>query len=245
MPRYKITVEYDGSNFCGWQKQRGLVSVQSVLEDAIRPLAGGPVEIFGAGRTDAGVHATGQVAHFDLDKERSPFTVMQCMNHNLYNSPVSVLSVDLVSVDFHARFSAKMREYRYVILNRRAKPALEIRRAWWIVPLLDARAMHSSSQHLIGTHDLSAFRAKGCQALSPVKTISKISVFRDGDYVYMDIAAPSFLYHQVRNIIGTLYYVGLGKWSQEDFVRILESGNRSLAGVTAPACGLYFRRVMY
>lgn len=248
MPRYKALIEYDGTPFFGWQKQSGLITVQSVLEDSVRPLLKcneNDFCIYGAGRTDTGVHAIGQVAHFDLDIDRDPFSIMQCMNSNLREFPVSVLLVERTAPDFHARFDAKMREYRYVILNRRPKPALEVNRAWWVIRELDEIKMHDAAQLLVGKHDLSSFRAHGCQALSPVKTVTEISVTRDFDKIYIDISAPSFLYHQVRNIVGSLYNVGIGKWDKNDFFKLIAAKNRSLAGVTAPACGLYFQKVSY
>lgn len=248
MQRYKALIEYDGTPFFGWQKQRGLVTVQSVLEDSVRPLLMDNENnfcIYGAGRTDTGVHAIEQVAHFDLAHFRDPFVVMQCMNSNLREFPVSVLSIECAASDFHARFDAKMREYRYVIINRRSKPALDIDRAWWVIKELDEIKMQEAAQLLVGKHDLSSFRAQGCQALSPIKTVTEISVMRNSNKIYIDISAPSFLYHQVRNIVGSLYNVGVGKWDKNDFSELIAAKDRSLAGVTAPACGLYFKKVTY
>lgn len=247
MQRYKVVVEYDGSGFCGWQKQDGFKTVQGVLEEAVAPLERcvSSVSVYGAGRTDTGVHALGQVAHFDLEKERDSFSVMQCMNSNLRCEPVSILSIEKVGNDFHARFSAKQREYCYIILNRRSKPTVEAKRVWWVVKDLDDKAMNEAAQILVGKHDFSSFRAQGCQALSPIKTIDKISVIRNENKIYINVAAPSFLYHQVRNIVGSLCNVGTGRWKINDFKNIFEAKDRKLAGVTAPAEGLYFKGVLY
>ncbi len=246
MARYKAVIEYDGTNYFGWQKQGNLKTIQQSIENSLYALNGNsPVAVYGAGRTDTGVHAIRQIAHFDLQKDRDPFSVMQCINSNLHDEEISIVSVEIVDDNFHARFDAKQRSYRYVIFNRRARPALYKNRVWWIIRDLDTNKMNEVAQHLVGKHDFSAFRAKGCQALSPIKTIDYINVHRNGEYIYIDISALSFLYHQVRNIAGTLYNVGTGVWSEDNFLDILASKDRARAGVTAPASGLYFADVKY
>lgn len=245
MTRYKIIVEYDGTPFQGWQQQSGFVTVQERLEQAILPLSKVHTRIHGAGRTDAGVHALGQAAHFDLNKEIDPFVVQQCMNHYLNDVPVSILSAEIVSDDFHARFKAIEREYIYRILNRRAKPAVDANKAWWVVRELNADLMHDTAQCLLGTHDFSAFRAQGCQSKSPIKTVSKVSVTRNGACIEFLIRANAFLYHQVRNIVGSLYNVGCGKWTCNTFIDVMEAKNRAQSGMTTPACGLYLNKVYY
>lgn len=246
MARYKAIIEYDGTNYFGWQRQVGLRTIQQTIEDSLYCLNGElPVIVYGAGRTDAGVHALCQVAHFDLDKEREPFNILQCINSNLKNEEISVISVEKTDDDFHARFCAKQRSYKYVIFNRRAKPALHKNQVWWVIRDLNVSKMHAAAQHLVGRHDFSSFRAKGCQALSPIKTIDEINVYRKDEYVYVEISALSFLYHQVRNIVGTLYNVGTESWSEDYFVDVFKSKDRSKAGVTAPASGLYFSNVKY
>ena len=245
MIRYKIIIEYDGTPFRGWQRQDGLLTVQECLEQAILPLAKRPVNVYGAGRTDAGVHAIGQVAHFDLDRETEPFVVQQCMNHYLRNVPVSVLNTQIVDDEFHARFKAIEREYIYKILNRRAKPALDANKSWWVIRDLDVNLMNSTAQLLLGTHDFSAFRAQGCQAKSPIKTVSNAEVTRSGNHIKFTIRANAFLYHQVRNIVGSLYNVGCGKWTATKFEEVMNKKDRSFAGMTTPACGLYLNKIYY
>lgn len=243
--RYKATIEYDGSGFFGWQRQPDRISVQERLELALLPLSKTLTTIHGAGRTDTGVHAIAQVAHFDLDRDIDPFVIQQCMNHYLADVPISVLLIEKVQDSFHARFSAKQREYVYKILNRRAKPSLLLNKAWWVQRPLDEAKMHSAALNLLGTHDFSAFRAQGCQAKSPIKTVIDSGVTRTGDIVEFYIKADAFLYHQVRNMIGSLYNVGSGKWTENEFIDVFNNRNRAVAGMTAPACGLYFKSVSY
>lgn len=245
MSRYKITVEYDGTPFFGWQKQRGLPTIQSALEEAILPLTKSPVTIFGAGRTDTGVHALEQVAHFDANIQSDCNKIRECMNARMKNIPVRVLHVEKVSNEFDARFSAIERGYLYKILNRRAGPTLDKNRCWHVMKDLDVDKMNAAAQILLGQHDFSAFRAAGCQALSPIKTLNYISVLRNQDIITIDVRAKSFLYHQVRNIVGSLFMVGCGKWSEKDFQNVLEGKNRAAAGQTAPPEGLYFAFVKY
>ncbi len=245
--RYKITIEYDGTNLLGWQKQNEGVSVQYFLEEALKGFSHQDIEVFGAGRTDAGVHATGQVAHFDLDTTMDLFHLREAFNARLriLEAPVSVLEIEEVSDEFHARFSAVGRGYIYRILNRRAPTVLEVNRVWTVGYPLDVDKMREGAKYLLGNHDFSSFRGAGCQALSPIKTLDKLDIIKDGDEIKFIVEARSFLYHQVRNIVGTLKSVGDGKLTPEDVKIILEAKDRSKAGATAPACGLYLNKVMY
>lgn len=243
--RYRAVIEYDGTNLFGWQRQVNLPTVQQHLEESLLPISKVLTTVHGAGRTDSGVHALGQVAHFDLETNHTPFAIQQCMNHHLRDVAISVLSIEPVSQDFHARFMAKKREYLYKILNRRSKPGLLLNRAWWVARPLDVDAMNEAAQFLIGEHDFSAFRAQGCQAKSPVKIVDKAYFYKEDDVINFVIMANGFLYHQVRNIVGSLYNVGIAKWSKEDFLDIMSKNDRALAGMTTPACGLYFKKAYY
>ena len=243
--RYKLTIEYDGTPFCGWQKQRGPVTVQGVLEKAIETAIREPVELQGSGRTDTGVHALGQVAHFDCETGHHTDRLRESLNALVRPYPISVRLIESVPDDFHARFSAKQREYVYHIQNTRYPPALNVNRVWWLPYPLDVPLMQEAANLLIGKHDLSTFRAAQCQAKSPVKTIDELTVTREGEDVFIRIKARSFLYHQVRNIVGSLAYVGYGKWTFDDFRSAFEACDRKRGGETAPACGLYFIGVQY
>ena len=245
--RYKLTIEYDGTNLLGWQRQLDGPSVQQYLEEILDRLNGSHSEIVSAGRTDAGVHALGQVAHIDLSRQMELWKIREAFNGNLLaqNAPVSVLEVEAVSDDFNARFSARKRCYRYRLLNRRAPSALNHSRVWWVPVPLNIEAMRRGASFLIGHHDFSSFRAAACQAKSPVKTLDKIDIFQDGDEIIFEVEARSFLHHQVRNIVGTLEMVGDGRLQPEDVKRILKARDRKAAGPTAPACGLYLTRVLY
>ncbi|GAB4353699.1 MAG: tRNA pseudouridine(38-40) synthase TruA [Kiloniellaceae bacterium] len=245
MTRYKITVEYDGGGFVGWQRQDNGPSVQAALEQAVFGFCGERVLVEGAGRTDAGVHALGQVAHFDLAKETTADTVMKAVNFHLKPAPVAVLAAEAVPGDFHARFSAVKRAYLYRIVNRRAPLALERGRAWFVPQPLDAAAMHDAAQLLVGHHDFTSFRASECQAKSPVKTLDLLSVQRGGELIEIRAEARSFLHHQVRNFVGSLKLVGEGKWTAGDLKAALEARDRAAAGPTAPAAGLYLTEVGY
>ncbi len=246
MPRYKLTIEYDGTTLKGWQYQDGLPTAQGYLEAAVFSLSGEQVMAYGAGRTDAGVHATGQVAHIDLSQAFKPFTVLGALNFYLRETPVSVLDVTEVDDNFHARFSAKQRSYLYRIINRRPDLALDKHRAWHVIPQLDADAMHKAAQVFVGTHNFNSFRSSECQAKSPIKTLDSFSVSRiHEEEIHCRVASLSFLHHQVRNMVGTLMLVGSGKWSKTDLVKALQAEHRSAAGQTAPAHGLYFTRVEY
>ncbi|MBR5598834.1 MAG: tRNA pseudouridine(38-40) synthase TruA [Alphaproteobacteria bacterium] len=245
--RYKITIEYDGTNLQGWQKQNKGVSVQSYLEEAILGFSHQVVEVLAAGRTDAGVHATAQVAHFDLETSMDTFHLREAINARLRNleAPISVLEVEEVSSDFHSRFSAKGRGYIYRILNRRAPTVLLKDRVWVVGYPLDVEKMREGAKYLLGHHDFSSFRGAGCQAKSPVKTLDKLDIVVNGDEIDFIVEAKSFIYHQVRNMVGTLKCVGDGKLSPEDVKVILEAKDRKKAGPTAPACGLYLNKVIY
>ena len=245
MPRYKLTLEYDGRGFVGWQRQDNGPSVQEALEDAIEAFSGERVATVAAGRTDSGVHALGQVAHFDLAKAREPGVVRDALNHQLRDRMVSVLAAEAVDGDFHARFSAVERVYRYRIVNRRGPLALDAGRAWWAPGPLDAEAMRAAAQILVGEHDFSSFRASHCQAESPVRTLDELAVERRGDEVAVTARSRSFLHHQVRNMVGTLVLVGEGKWRAEDVAAALAARDREAGGPTAPADGLYLVAVHY
>jgi tRNA pseudouridine38-40 synthase len=245
MPRYKLTIEYDGTPFVGWQAQDNGPSVQALLTDAIAAFAGERAAIQGAGRTDAGVHALGQVAHVDLGKEWDDDTVRDASNFHLRPHPVAVLAAQRVEADFDARFSATRRHYLYRIVNRRADLALEQNRAWRIGRPLDAAAMHAAAQMLIGRHDFTTFRAAECQAKSPVKTLDRLDVARDGEELRITAAARSFLQHQVRSMVGSLVHVGEGKWRADDLAAALAARDRTACGQVAPPQGLYLVRVDY
>ena len=245
MTRYKLTVEYDGAPFVGWQRQDNGASVQQALEDAVTGFCGETVLVEGAGRTDAGAHALGQVAHVDIEKETDAGTVRDALNYHLRGVPVSVLGAEAVDDDFHARFSAKERSYLYRILDRRPPPAVDQGRVWWVPVDLDAEAMHAAAQCLIGCHDFSTFRAAQCQADSPVKTLDDLRVTRAGDEIHIRARARSFLHHQVRNFAGTLRLVGEAKWSADDVAAALAAKDRTRGGPPAPPEGLYLVSVAY
>jgi tRNA pseudouridine38-40 synthase len=245
MPRYKLTLEYAGAAFRGWQRQSEGDSVQQALEDAVRAFCGEDVQVVGAGRTDAGVHATGQVAHLDLARAVTPETLRNALNHHLRPHPVAVLDAALVPDDFHARFSATARHYVYRIINRRAPLTLEAGRAWQVPPPLDAEVMHEAAQRLVGHHDFTSFRSALCQAKSPLKTLDRLAVRRQGDRLEIMALARSFLHYQVRNMVGTLKLIGEGRWPVERIEAVLVARDRTAAGPTAPACGLYLVRVDY
>ena len=245
MTRYKLTLEYDGRGFVGWQRQDNGPSVQAALEAAVERFCGEAVTVHGAGRTDAGVHALAQVAHIDLDQETGADTLRDALNFHLKPAAVAVLAAEAVADDFHARFSATERAYRYRIVNRRAPLALDRGRAWFVPVPLDAGAMHEAARALLGKHDFTSFRAGGCQAKSPVKTLDALEVSRDGDEIRIEARARSFLHHQVRNMAGSLRLAGEGKWTRADMERALAARDRRAAGPTAPADGLYLVAVRY
>jgi tRNA pseudouridine38-40 synthase len=243
--RFRLTIEYDGGPFVGWQRQENGLSIQQCLEVAVTATVQEECVVYGAGRTDAGVHATGQVAHLDIAKEIEPQRLMAALNFHVRPNPIAITACAIVADDFHARFSATGRAYLYRIVNRRAPPVIERGHVWWVATELDAPAMHQAAQRLIGRHDFSTFRASLCQAQSPVKTLDRLDVTRDGDEIRCVVEARSFLHHQVRNMVGTLRLVGEGKWSADDVTAALGAQDRARGGPTAPADGLYLTRVAY
>ena len=245
MTRWKITVEYDGAGFCGWQRQAHDVSVQGTLEQAILKFSGEEVTMHVAGRTDAGVHAMAQVAHFDLAKPATPETIRDALNAYVRPHRVAVLAAEVVPETFHARFNATSRSYRYVVFNRRAPSPLLEGRAWHVVKPLSLEPMYKASQILLGKHDFSTFRAQNCQSSSPIRTMDWFDVRADGDSIFFETRARSFLYHQVRNMVGTLTMVGTGQWSLDDFKVAFEACDRTKGGPTAPSHGLFFLAVTY
>jgi len=245
MPRYRLILEYDGGPFVGWQRQENGPSIQAALEEAIAKFSGARVTVTGAGRTDAGVHALGQVAHFDLEKDFAPEKVRDALNHFLRPRPVVVLEAARAPDDFHARFAATGRHYLFRILNRRAPPALDARKVWHLSVALDAEAMHAAAQCLLGTHDFTTFRAAECQARSPVKTLDRLEVFRRGEEIHVEASARSFLHHQVRSFVGSLKLVGEGRWTARDLKAALQARDRSACGPVSPPDGLYLVKVDY
>lgn len=295
MTKFKTTIEYFGKGLVGWQAQDVGVSVQGILQEALFKLSQEKPEIIASGRTDAGVHALGQVVHFDLEKNFTAYNVQQGLNSYLHETPVSVVSAEIVDENFHARFSALKRYYRYIILNRKTPSALERDRAWHVPKMLDIEVMREAAKYLIGQHDFTSFRASECQSKNPVKTLDSVDIYYHnhdkfqtpscdgvtskvyssdennlnsescrrmtasemmdagfhqhdkiaGSFIHIDVSARSFLHHQVRNIVGTLKQVGEGKTKPEEIKDILEAKNRSAAGETAPAHGLYFMKVEY
>jgi len=245
MPRYKLIIEYDGAPFSGWQLQDRLPTVQGALETAAKAIAGTEVRVHGAGRTDAGVHALGQVAHCDMDKTLSAGRFRDAMNAHLRPHPIAVLSAEIVPETFEARFSAVKRHYLYRIRNTRANLALDVGRVWRVPRKLDADAMHEAAQRLIGKHDFTTFRDTECQAKSPEKTLDQLDVAREGDAIDIVTSARSFLHSQVRSMVGSLIWVGEGRWSADDLAAALAARDRSACGPVAPPQGLYLVRVDY
>ncbi len=243
--RFKLTVEYDGGAFVGWQRQENGPSVQEALEEAVFLYCGQRAVVHGSGRTDAGVHALGQAAHFDIDTALPAETAMHALNFHLKPRPVSVLACEAVGEDFHARFSARRRRYLYRIVNRRAPLAIDRGRAWQVPRLLDAAAMHEAAQVLVGHHDFTAFRASRCQAKSPLKTLDRLDVEREDEDIRIHAEARSFLHNQVRAMVGTLMSVGQGRMTAADVAAALEGRDRSACGPTAPPQGLYLVAVEY
>ena len=245
MSRYRVTIEYDGTPFVGWQVQASGASVQGRLTEAIGKLSGETVSVRGAGRTDAGVHALGQVAHFDLARTWPPDTVRAAVNFHLKPDPFAVLDCTIVGDDFDARFSASARHYLYRILARRAPPVLDRDRVWWVPQPMQIEAMRQAAQALVGRHDFTTFRAAGCQAKSPVKTLDRLEVTASGEEIQIAASARSFLHNQVRSMVGSLKLVGEGKWRVADLAAALEARDRTACGPVAPARGLYLVRVDY
>jgi tRNA pseudouridine38-40 synthase len=247
VPRYRLDIEYDGSPYAGWQRQSGQHSVQAALEQAVAAFCGEEVSLRGAGRTDAGVHALGQVAHLDLARDWPADTVRDAVNAHLTSAgeTVSVLAAAVVAADFDARFSALRRHYLYRIVNRRAPLALARRQAWWVPKPLDAEAMREAARVLVGKHDFTTFRSVQCQAKSPVKTLDRLDVTRAGEAIEFRATARSFLHNQVRSMVGTLKRVGEGGWDAADVRRALDACDRSACGPVAPPDGLYLVKVDY
>lgn len=245
MPRFKLTIEYDGSEFVGWQRQINGFSVQQAMEDAAKAYCQADIRVHGAGRTDAGVHAKAQVAHVDLPRDDSDFKVREAFNALLRPHPIAVIAAERVSDEFHSRFDAVERSYLYRIETRRAPLALERNRAWWLPRKLDVTAMHNAAQVLLGQHDFTTFRATECQAQSPMKTLHELNVTQARETIEVVARAPSFLHHQVRNMVGTLTLVGDGKWTKETVAEALAAKSRPAGGPTAPPEGLYLTSVRY
>ena len=245
MARYKLTIEYDGGPFVGWQRQQNGRAVQQAIEEAIAAFSGEVVVVKGAGRTDAGVHALGQVAHIDLARDWPPDTIRDAVNAHLRPEPVAILAAEAAAPDFDARFSAVKRHYLYRILDRRSPPVLDRGRVWWVHQGLDHEAMHAAAQALVGKHDFTTFRSTECQAKSPVKTLDRLDVSRAGDEVVVRASARSFLHNQVRSMVGTLKKVGDGKWPVSAVGEALAAAERARSGPVAPPDGLYLVAVDY
>jgi tRNA pseudouridine38-40 synthase len=243
--RFKIIVEYDGRPFMGWQRQAHGPSVQAAIEEAAQTICQEQITVHAAGRTDAGVHGLGMVAHLDVIRSITPFRLMEGINACLRPAPVAITSCEPVADDFHARFSCLARHYEYRIVNRRAPLTLEAGKAWRISAALDADAMHAAAQVLVGLHDFTTFRSAHCQSASPVKTLDRLDVIRTGDRICISASARSFLHHQVRSMVGCLAIVGESKWSENDLKSALEACDRSALGFNAPPDGLYFLRADY
>lgn len=245
MPRYTLTIEYHGGPFVGFQRQDNGPSVQQVLEEAFTNYCGEQVTVFGAGRTDTGVHAEGQVVHVDLVADKDAGEIQKALNHHLKPAPVAVLAAERVDDRFHARFDATARHYRYRIINRRPPLTIDAGLAWLVHTPLDADAMHVAAQRLVGRYDFTTFRSVQCQARSPVKTLDRLDVSRHGTEITVIAEARSFLHHQVRSMVGTLKLVGEGKWTADDVTSALEARDRQALGFNAPPDGLYLTRVVY
>jgi len=245
MPRYRLTIEYDGTPFCGWQRQADRLSVQEALEEAVARFSGETVTSQAAGRTDAGVHALGQVVHIDLEKAWDPFRIREALNYHLRPHPVVVVESAAVDTTFEARFSARARHYEYRILNRRAPAALARHQVWHVPVPLDVERMNAAAQLLLGRHDFTTFRSAECQAKSPIRTLDAFTVSGDGEMIAISASARSFLHHQVRSMVGSLKLVGEGKWAPAELRAALDAADRRRCGPMAPAAGLYLVEVDY
>ena len=245
MTRFRLTVEYDGRPFMGWQRQAHGPSVQQAIEEAAATATNEPTTLFAAGRTDAGVHALAMTAHVDIAKPITPFRLMEALNGLLKPQPVAILACEIVDDDWHARFSCVGRDYLYRIVNRRAPLALDAGRAWRIARPLDVDAMQPAAQVLVGRHDFTTFRSAHCQAESPIKSLDRLNVRREGDAVLIEASARSFLHHQVRSMVGCLGLVGQGQWAVDDIRQALNARDRAALGLNAPADGLYFVGARY
>ena len=245
MQRYKIKIEYEGTPFVGWQFQKNGQSIQEVIQKAIFKFSKEKVTVIGAGRTDSGVHALGQTAHFDLKKKISKKKILPAINQNIGNNSVTVLKINKTNKKFHARHDAKKRIYRYLIVNRQSPLALQKNKAWHIRKKLDLLSMKKGAKFLLGTHDFSTFRASTCGAKSPIKTMEKILIKKNKDKVTLQFTSRSFLQQQVRSMVGCLKYLGETKWNLDDFIKSFKSKNRLRCAPPAPACGLYLVKVEY
>lgn len=245
MTRFRLWVEYDGRPYMGWQRQSHGPSVQQAIEEAVLAITGEQVTLHAAGRTDAGVHALAMSAHVDIARPFTPFRLAEGLNARLRPQPVAILKAEAVASDWHARFSSTGRRYVYRIVNRRAPLALDSGRAWHVRTKLDAEAMRQAAQLLVGRHDFTTFRSAHCQSDSPVKTLDRLDVRRDGERIEIFAAARSFLHHQVRSMVGCLQLVGRGKWSDRDLAEALEARDRAALGLNAPPDGLYFIEAVY
>lgn len=245
MPRYALTIEYDGAPYCGWQRQPDQPTVQGTIEAAAARIDGAPVDVFGSGRTDSGVHALGQIAHLDMTKDIREDKLRDALNFHLADAPITVLGATIADPEFNARFDATSREYLYRIIDRRPKLALERGRVWRIPVKMDVEAMHHAAQTLIGEHDFTTFRDKLCQAKSPVKTLDVLRVSRVGEEIHVTAKARSFLHRMVRSIVGSLAEVGMDKWDAEDMAMALAAKKRTECGPVSPPDGLYLVKVNY
>jgi tRNA pseudouridine38-40 synthase len=245
MQRYKLKIEYDGTSFVGWQFQKNGLSVQEVLQKAIFKLSKEKVVVSGAGRTDSGVHAFAQVAHFDLKKKIENKKLLPALNQNIGNKPITILKLDKVSKKFHARFSAKKRTYSYIIINRQSPLALQKNKAWHIKKKLDIDKMKKGGKLLVGTHDFSTFRSSSCGAKSPIKTMEKVSIKKNKDTIILKFTSKSFLQQQVRSMVGCIKYLGEGKWNIDNFQKVFQSKKRLQCAPPAPATGLFLTKVWY
>jgi len=245
MQRYKIKIEYEGTPFVGWQFQKNGQSVQEILQKAIFNFSKEKVVVSGAGRTDSGVHALAQVAHFDLKKKLKRKNILLAINQNIGNKPVTVLKINKINKKFHARFDAKKRIYQYIIINRQSPLTLEKNKAWHIRKTLNIKIMKKGAKFLIGTHDFSTFRSSSCGAKSPIKTMEKISIKKNKDKIILKFTSKSFLQQQVRSMVGCIKYLGEGKWNLDDFKNSFKSKSRFKCAPPAPACGLYLKKISY
>ena len=245
MTRFALTVEYDGGPYVGWQRQELGVTVQGVIEEAIKKVTGEEVAVHGAGRTDAGVHARGMRAHVDIAKDISAFRLTGAINAHLMPHPIAVVGCEVVAADWHARYSCTGRAYLYRIVNRRSPLTIDLGRAWRIGQPLDADAMHDAAQLLVGLHDFTTFRSTHCQSASPIKTLDRLDVRREGGQIIIEAAAQSFLHHQVRSMVGCLAAVGHGRWDAADLQVALEAKDRATLAENAPPDGLYFMQAFY
>ncbi len=245
MQRYKVEVEYDGTSFVGWQFQKNGLSIQEILQQAIFNFSKEKVVVTGAGRTDSGVHALAQVAHFDLKKKIEKNKFLPALNQHIGNKSVTVLKIRKTSKKFHARFDAKKRTYQYVIINRQSPLTLQKNKAWHIRKKLDVKAMKKGAKLLLGTHNFSTFRSSSCGAKSPIKTMEKISIKKNKDKITLKFISKSFLQQQVRSMVGCIKYLGEGKWNIDEFKKSFKSKNRIKCAPPAPACGLYLKNIQY